>query len=151
MNRSNFSDDDDDAPLAPPATPAVPVTRKKRKTVQQPSASTPVRKKRQPAKKEENEINDKVRANFKEGQRIICPPVGDGTRAFYESLLKEKPWSVAANKWCIEHGVLIGTSLKRQLIRYYVLKEMGAFRSPGGIHEEFIISESDVDRRMGAK
>lgn len=32
---------------------------------------------------------------------------GDGTRIFYESLLKENPQSDIAFKWCIEHGIYL--------------------------------------------
>lgn len=32
---------------------------------------------------------------------------GDGTRIFYESLLKENPQSDIAFKWCVEHGIYL--------------------------------------------
>ncbi len=40
------------------------------------------------------------------GQKYQTPPDGDGTRAFYESLLEQKPESRMAEKYCLEYGVL---------------------------------------------
>ncbi|SPJ11223.1 conserved protein, unknown function [Plasmodium sp. DRC-Itaito] len=78
-----------------------------------------------------NEMND-ARKYFKEGQKIITPPNGDGTRAFYESLLEENPNSVIAIKYCIEHGILSGTKHHEALYKYYVLKKNNAFKSNFG-------------------
>jgi hypothetical protein len=40
------------------------------------------------------------------GQKHDTPEENDGTRIFYESLLKQKPDSKMGMKWCIENGVL---------------------------------------------
>ena len=40
------------------------------------------------------------------GQKFSTPPLGDGTRTFYESTLQQIPSSKMAMKWCVEHGVL---------------------------------------------
>lgn len=108
-----------------------------------PKKATPPRKSAAPrakrAKVKEEDQEDDVAAElelkklgFKEGQRFLCSPMGDATRAFYETLLKERPNSILANKYCIEHGVLIGTQLKEQLARYYELKEAGGFKGTAG-------------------
>ncbi|ANQ06575.1 Uncharacterized protein PCOAH_00006480 [Plasmodium coatneyi] len=80
-----------------------------------------------------------ARKYFKEGQKCITPPNGDGTRAFYESLLEENPNSLIAIKYCIEHGVLNGTKHRQTIYKYNVLKKNNAFRNNfGGIRGEFI-------------
>lgn len=77
--------------------------------------------------------------SFKEGQKNVCPPMGDPQRAFYESLIQEKPTSIIAIKWCVEHGVLIGSQHKLALKYYKALKAAGAFRpgNMGGLKKEF--------------
>ena len=40
------------------------------------------------------------------GQKHPTPPIGDASRAFYESLLEQKPNSIMALKWCVEYGCL---------------------------------------------
>ena len=40
------------------------------------------------------------------GQKYETPDEQDGTRRFYESLLRQKPDSLMAMKWCVEYGVL---------------------------------------------
>ncbi|EUD65144.1 hypothetical protein C922_04430 [Plasmodium inui San Antonio 1] len=80
-----------------------------------------------------------ARKYFKEGQKCITPPNGDGTRAFYESLLEENPNSIIAIKYCIEHGVLSGTRHHQAIYKYNVLKKNNAFRNNlGGLRGEFI-------------
>ncbi|KJP88293.1 hypothetical protein AK88_02074 [Plasmodium fragile] len=80
-----------------------------------------------------------ARKYFKEGQKCITPPNGDGTRAFYESLLEENPNSLIALKYCIEHGVLTGTKHHQGIYKYNILKKNNAFRNNfGGIRAEFI-------------
>merc|ERR1712039_420327 len=64
---------------------------------------------------------------FKEGQKNICPPVADSTRAFYESLLEENPDSKIAIKFCVEYGVLPLEQHKKLLHKYNKLREKGAF------------------------
>ncbi|KAI4835553.1 hypothetical protein MKS88_004763 [Plasmodium brasilianum] len=82
---------------------------------------------------------DDARKYFKEGQKIITPPNGDGTRAFYESLLEENPNSIIAIKYCIEHGVLSGTKHHEALYKYCVLKKNNAFKNNfGGLSYRFV-------------
>merc|ERR1712190_484553 len=64
---------------------------------------------------------------FKEGQKNICPPVADSTRAFYESLLEENPDSKIAVKFCVEYGVLPLEQHKKLLKRYNHMKDKGVF------------------------
>ena len=40
------------------------------------------------------------------GQKFSTPPAGDATRAFYESLLEQRPDSMMAKKYCVEYGCL---------------------------------------------
>ena len=40
------------------------------------------------------------------GQKHPTPPAGDATRAFYESLLEQRPDSIMAKKYCVEYGCL---------------------------------------------
>lgn len=40
------------------------------------------------------------------GQKYDPPPMGDGTRNFYESLLQQRPDSLMAQEWCLKYGVL---------------------------------------------
>jgi hypothetical protein len=40
------------------------------------------------------------------GQKFKTPSDDDSLLKFYKSLLKQKPSSVMAMKWCLEHGVL---------------------------------------------
>jgi hypothetical protein len=41
----------------------------------------------------------------KKGQKKETPPLHDPLRIFYTSLLRQKPHSELAIKWCIEHGL----------------------------------------------
>lgn len=50
--------------------------------------------------------NNKRGADWTVGQKHDTPPVGDSLRLFYESLLRQKPESRMALKWCLEHGLL---------------------------------------------
>ena len=47
------------------------------------------------------------------GQKHDTPEEGDGSRIFYESLLKQKSDSKMAMKWCVENGVLDETLAKK--------------------------------------
>jgi hypothetical protein len=40
------------------------------------------------------------------GQKYPTPPQGDALRAYYESMLEQKPNSILALKWCVEYGCL---------------------------------------------
>ncbi|GAW82754.1 hypothetical protein, conserved [Plasmodium gonderi] len=80
-----------------------------------------------------------ARKYFKEGQKCITPPNGDGTRAFYESLLEENPNSIIAIKYCIEYGILSGTKHHETLHKYNLLKRNNAFRSNfGGLRYQYV-------------
>ncbi|CBZ55943.1 conserved hypothetical protein [Neospora caninum Liverpool] len=81
---------------------------------------------------EEEDIPNDARKYFKEGQKHITPPNGEGTRAFYESLYEENPNSLIALRYVIEYGVLTGTKLHESLPKYALLRELGAFRGTGG-------------------
>ena len=43
---------------------------------------------------------------MKPGQKFETPDESDGTRVFYETLLREKPESKMAEKWLMEYGCL---------------------------------------------
>ncbi|KAF4658264.1 hypothetical protein FOL47_008104 [Perkinsus chesapeaki] len=77
-----------------------------------------------PTSEEEGETKD-ARRHFKEGQKHVTPPQGDSTRGFYESLLEEKPGSVMAIRYCVEHGIFAGEKHRKLLARYNELKASG--------------------------
>ncbi|CAE7651706.1 ATG18A [Symbiodinium pilosum] len=60
-------------------------------------------------------------------RKHLTPPVADPTRAFYESLLEEKPDSAIAVRFCVEHGVKPLEEHKKLLKKYNLLREKGAF------------------------
>ncbi|KYK68311.1 putative high mobility group protein b1 [Toxoplasma gondii TgCatPRC2] len=87
---------------------------------------------------EEEDIPNDARKYFKDGQKHITPPNGEGTRAFYESLYEENPNSLIALRYVIEYGVLTGTKLHESLPKYALLRELGAFKGAGGgVQPEF--------------
>lgn len=52
-------------------------------------------------------IKKKIKREYsKLGQTKDTPPENDSLRRFYTSLLEQKPESLMAKKWCIEHGLL---------------------------------------------
>jgi len=57
------------------------------------------------------------------GQRNPTPPMGDSSRAFYESLLEQKPNSVMALKWCIDYGCLEADRAEKGIIFLEGLKK----------------------------
>lgn len=75
----------------------------------------------------ESDAGGDMRRFFKPGQTKICPNMGDATRGFYESLLKEKPGSLIAIKFCVEHGCLDKDSHNKLLALYLKLKEDGYY------------------------
>ena len=77
---------------------------------------------------EEVEDGD-ARKYFKEGQRFVTPINGDSTRGFYESLLKEKPSSHLAIRYCVENGLFAGEKHAALLKKYNSLKSEGIFNS----------------------
>ena len=60
--------------------------------------------------KEEESLNEEEEESYEEfilpGQKNSTPPAGDATRAFYESLLEQRPDSIMAKKYCVEYGCL---------------------------------------------
>ena len=54
---------------------------------------------------EEDEEEFDIKQTFLPGQKHIQPPIFDPTRAFYESLLNEKPESKIAQKYFLEYGL----------------------------------------------
>ena len=60
--------------------------------------------------KEEESQNEEDEESFEDfilpGQKNSTPPAGDATRAFYESLLEQRPDSLMAKKYCVEYGCL---------------------------------------------
>ncbi|OQR99960.1 hypothetical protein ACHHYP_03772 [Achlya hypogyna] len=52
------------------------------------------------------EWSKELEANRKPGQKHPTPSPGFADRVFYESLLRQRPDSKMAKKWCIEYGVL---------------------------------------------
>ena len=60
--------------------------------------------------KEEGLLNEEEEESYEEfifrGQKNSTPPTGDATRAFYESLLEQRPDSMMAKKYCVEYGCL---------------------------------------------
>merc|ERR1712137_793745 len=86
---------------------------------------------------------------FKEGQKSICPPVADSTRAFYESLLEENPESKIAIKFCVEYGVLPLEQHKKLLHKYNKLREKGAF-SMGALVKK-MVEKKEMKEKDGGK
>ena len=66
------------------------------------------------------------------GQKHPTPPAGDATRAFYESLLEQRPDSIMAKRYCVEHGCLDNEkakefikfldSIKKKKIKFLISK-----------------------------
>jgi len=54
------------------------------------------------------------------GQKYPTPILGDPTRAFYESLLEQKPDSLMALKWCIDYGCLDQTKVNSNFTLIYL-------------------------------
>eukprot|EP01017_Pseudomicrothorax_dubius_P046063 TRINITY_DN8067_c0_g1_i2.p1 TRINITY_DN8067_c0_g1~~TRINITY_DN8067_c0_g1_i2.p1 ORF type:complete len:165 (+),score=65.98 TRINITY_DN8067_c0_g1_i2:66-560(+) len=79
----------------------------KRRVLDIPPDDDQVEKKRAVRKKtKKNDDGDEDEAvQFLTGQRYPTPPDGDGTRAFYESLLEQNPNSKMAEKWALEYGL----------------------------------------------
>ncbi|KAH7648693.1 hypothetical protein FG379_002163 [Cryptosporidium bovis] len=76
---------------------------------------------------------------FREGQKYITPPNGDATRAFYESLYEENPYSIIALKYCVENGILLGNKHVIAYERLEFLREKGFLkRAIGGLQKEAI-------------
>ena len=81
---------------------------KKSKKVQKKDAK-PNKKKKNKEEEFDNEEEEEMYEEFiLPGQKNSTPPAGDATRAFYESLLEQRPDSIMAKKYCVEYGCLDG-------------------------------------------
>lgn len=128
----------------------------KKPTKKAKSASKPPSKprKRQSIKSEndseDDDINKDIKKQFRDGQKYITPPNGDATRAFYESLYNENPYSIIALKYCVENGILMGAKHSSAYKRLEHLRESGLLkRSLGGIQNEAIESLKRFDSKNG--
>lgn len=116
------------------------------------SSSVP---KKRPSKKSENDsenedVNKDIKKQFRDGQKYITPPNGDATRAFYESLYNENPYSIIALKYCVENGVLMGAKHANAYKRLEHLRESGLLkRSVGGIQDDAIECLKHFDNKSG--
>lgn len=128
-------------PKASPKAKAAPRANRKRKAG---GDGTP--------EEEENSLPNDARRYFKQGQKFITPPNGDGTRGFYESLFEENKNSLVALRYVIEWGVLTGTLLHESLPRYFALKEKGAFKGAGGgLQKAFMNGLDQADINAAAR
>ncbi|KAL8453225.1 hypothetical protein Emag_001957 [Eimeria magna] len=92
-----------------------------------------------PEEDDQNTLPNDARRYFKQGQKFITPPNGDGTRGFYESLFEENKNSLVALRYVVEWGVLTGTLLHDSLPRYFALRDKGAFKgAAGGLQKAFM-------------
>ncbi|KAL7068400.1 hypothetical protein ACR3K2_12550 [Cryptosporidium serpentis] len=99
----------------------------------------------------ENISND-MHKLFKPGQKYITPPNGDGTRAFYESLYSENPYSLIALRYCVEYGILMSSNHTVALQRLEHLREKGFLkRSGGGIQNDAMQSLQFYDKGLRVK
>ncbi|OII71713.1 uncharacterized protein cubi_00520 [Cryptosporidium ubiquitum] len=124
---------------------------KKTKTTTKPSSKP---KRKQPIKSEndseDDDVNRDIKKQFRDGQKYITPPNGDATRAFYESLYNENPYSIIALKYCVENGVLMGAKHTNAYKRLEYLRESGLLkRSSGGIQSEAVECLKRFDSKNG--
>eukprot|EP00400_MALV-I_sp_L67-5_P000833 gene833-245_t len=94
-----------------------------------------------------------LRKHFKPGQTKLTPNMGDATRGFYTSLLKEKPNSLIAIKYCVEQGCLDKEEHNKLLDCYLKLKEMGYYqiKRPSEVPEistDFKIGKASKKRKI---
>ena len=79
-------------------------------------------------KKNKSKENEELNSEFEKeeellleltspGQRYPTPPAGDATRAFYESLLNEKPGSLMAIKYCVDYGCCSDNEKAKEFIK----------------------------------
>lgn len=61
-----------------------------------------------------------LRRKFRAGQKHVTPPPADAARAFYSSLLDEKPDSRIAIKYMVEHGVPHAAQSHEELFAKYL-------------------------------
>ena len=75
---------------------------KKEKKAKKNTTKKKTKNKDDESQNEEEEFEDFILP----GQKNSTPPAGDATRAFYESLLEQRPDSLMAKKYCVEYGCL---------------------------------------------
>ena len=82
--------------------------RPKKKNLKAKKKSKPIKKKNKEdySQKDEDENEESYEEFILPGQKFSTPPAGDATRAFYESLLEQRPDSIMAKKYCVEYGCL---------------------------------------------
>ena len=79
--------------------------KKKEKKIQNKKVNN--KKKKNKDEESQNEEDEESYEDFiLPGQKNSTPPAGDATRAFYESLLEQRPDSIMAKKYCVEYGCL---------------------------------------------
>ena len=66
----------------------------------------PKKKKNKEEYSQNNDDEESLEDFILPGQKFSTPPAGDATRAFYESLLEQRPDSMMAKKYCVEYGCL---------------------------------------------
>ena len=66
----------------------------------------PKKKKNKEEYSQKDEDEESLEEFILPGQKFSTPPAGDATRAFYESLLEQRPDSMMAKKYCVEYGCL---------------------------------------------
>ena len=78
---------------------------KNEKKIQKKKVNTK-KKKSKDEESQNEEDEESLEAFILPGQKNSTPPAGDATRAFYESLLEQRPDSLMAKKYCVEYGCL---------------------------------------------
>jgi aryl-alcohol dehydrogenase-like predicted oxidoreductase len=58
----------------------------------------------------------------KPGQKYETPPAKDALRAFYTTLLEQRPDSQMALKWCLEHGLLSDAKATEAVLMFQIQK-----------------------------
>ncbi|KAL8270932.1 hypothetical protein Esti_005144 [Eimeria stiedai] len=133
-----------------------PQMQRKAKAKASPKSKAPSKSRRKkssgevtPEEEDQNTLPNDARRYFKEGQKFITPPNGDGTRGFYESLFEENKNSLVALRYVVEWGVLTGTLLHDSLPRYFALRDKGAFKgTAGGLQKAFMnggLTEAEIN------
>ena len=83
-------------------------SRQNKKKIKQKKSQKPKKKKSKDdySQKDEDENEESYEDFILPGQKFSTPPAGDATRAFYESLLEQRPDSIMAKKYCVDYGCL---------------------------------------------
>lgn len=118
----------DPAAAKPKAKAKAKVTKepKESKAVKEPKAPKVKKSKAEAEGGVDNEQTGEVITTvLRDRQKYPTPPNGDGTRAFYETILEEIPYSAVAVRFCVEHGVLQGTRKAYCEALYDILKQQG--------------------------